>query len=137
MKKKSERLMRKRTKRILMSLLKVFEEEGVVEMISKAEDSEKAFYYIRSRLRDEIEALKKDMVPSTWNEVTPEEAKQIVTICLMAGVDDIDLIEDYEILPQALACSDGRIERAMYAYLIKGKLFSRKETQTLVKQFFG
>lgn len=130
--------MKKRTtEEKLRNLMCLFERERVVEMISRAKDSEEAFNYIHYRIRDEISEIKKDMVPITWNEVTPEEAKQIVTICLMAGVDDIDLIEDYEILPQALACSDGRIERAMYAYLIKGKLFSRKETQTLVKQFFG
>ena len=79
----------------MWKMLRIFEQEKVVENIESCSETEMSFNAIKSCLVRDIELLKEELkVPIMLKkEISVEQAIGIVLICLMAEIDDSDLLD--------------------------------------------
>lgn len=124
----------------LENLVKVFQEEKVVERISKAEDVIRTFQSIQSSYSSELKDFKENLKePINNGEIPSQQAVQVGVICMMAGLDDYQVYLHYEKLPKSLYQVEGELEkvaRKMGRFLWAGGSFSEKRLVNLIIEFF-
>lgn len=120
----------------LAKILRIFEQEKVIENIEKSRNKMKAFTGIKNCFQKDIESLKEEIVePIQWvDKISVKQAVCMVTVCLMAEIDDNDLLDNCEILQEALLGSQ-KYTNLQY-FLTTGRVFSNEDTEYLVNLFF-
>lgn len=123
----------------LDELVKTFQEEKVVERIMDADDKESIVKSMQKLYKASLNDFNSQCVGLCNGLISTENAVQICIICIMAEVDDYEVLWDYEELPKVLHRVTGRFEKVakrMEFFLLTGKCFSDYDLMYLIAKFF-
>lgn len=125
---------------IFESILEYFQKKKVVERIAKAEDKIGTFKKIQGSLEKSLRQLRIDVKrPLKNREITPKEVLEVCTMCLMAEMDDFELLDDYWQLVIALQRVKGdkeEIANNFSNFLSKSNIFSEERLEDLIERFY-
>ncbi len=123
------------------SLLVYFQKEKVVERIYKSADPVETFNKIENSLEKSFEQLRKEIRhPIKNRRISSDEVLEVCTMCLMSGMDDYELLDDYWQLVLALQEVKGdkkQIANKFYDFLLASGIFSdENQGEELITRFF-
>lgn len=138
----------------ISNLIRIFHERQVVEKIAESKGALAVYEEQKSVLNEELETFKakaKEAIQSQDHvvcqyKISPKDALQICFICMMTGIDDMKMLENWEKLPIALRKIKGKSARLAenIAHFLgcdeeeddEGEMFSKYEVEKLLKKFF-
>lgn len=123
----------------LDGLVETFQEEKVVERIIDADDKESIVKSMKEIYKESLNDFHSQDVGLYDGFISTENAVQICVICMMAEVDDYEVLWYYEELPKVLHQVTGRFEKVakrMEFFLLTGKCFSDYDLMYLIEKFF-
>lgn len=101
---------------ILKNLIRLFRENQVVERIAAAKGDICVYTWQRDKFKNELDKLSKQasycgyiIKEDEYSRILTEDALQIAFICIMARIDDFQLLQIYEELPVALRKVKGEL----------------------------
>lgn len=137
----------------LGNLIRNFHEKSVVEKIAEAKGDLAVYEEQKKVMKKELETfkakaeeiLKRQNYVICHYKIFSWHALQICFICIMTGIDDVDLLKNWRELPIALRQINGKLTNLAknIAHFIgneegddEAELFSNYDEEELLKKFF-
>lgn len=126
---------------IFESLLEYFQKKKIIERIYKSSDPVETFKKIQKSLEWSFNRLREDVKePIKDRQILPNEVLEVCTMCLMSGMDDFDLLDDYWQLVLSLQKVEGekaKIAKNFMEFLLLSGIFTEECLEDMIKRFYS